>query len=68
MLLTEVIVLSHHISPIGIRVDLAKIEVILKLPVSATQKDAHIFLGNAKYYYRFIENLPRYHHTTSNYS
>jgi hypothetical protein len=44
MLLTKGIVLGHHISPIGIRVDPTKIEVILKLPISTTQKDVCSFL------------------------
>jgi hypothetical protein len=51
--------LGHHISPIGIRVDPAKIEVILKLPVPATQKDVHSFLGHVGYYRRFIENFTK---------
>ena len=38
MTLTEGIVLGHHISSMGIKVDLAKIEVISKLPPPQSQK------------------------------
>jgi hypothetical protein len=59
MLLTEGIVLGHHISPTGIRVDPTKIEVICKLPIPATQKEVRSFLGHAGYYHRFIENFTK---------
>lgn len=54
MLLTKGIVFWHHISPKGIRVDPAKIEINLKLSIPTTQKDAHMFLAYAWYYWRFI--------------
>ena len=57
MLLTEGIVLGHHISLEGIKMDPTKVEVILKLPNPKIQKDVRIFLGYAGYYCRFIENL-----------
>ena len=38
MLLTEVIVLGHHVSSQGIKVDPVKIEVIVGLPSPKTQK------------------------------
>ena len=45
MLLNERIVLGHHISPEGTKVDPVKVEVILKLPNPKTQKDVRSFLG-----------------------
>jgi hypothetical protein len=59
MLLTEGIVLGHHLSVEGIKVDPAKIEVIVNLPSPRTQKDVRSFLGHAGYYRRFIENFTK---------
>ena len=59
MLLTEGIVLGHHLSAEGIKVDPAKIEVIVNLPSPRTQKDVRSFLGHAGYYRRFIENFTK---------
>ena len=59
MLLTEGIVLGHHISPEGIKVDPTKVEIILKLPSTKNQKDVRSFLGYVGYYRRFIENFSR---------
>ena len=59
MLLTEGIVLGHHLSVEGIKVDPAKIEVIVNLPSPKTQKDVRSFLGHAGYYRRFIENFTK---------
>ena len=59
ILLTEGIVLGHHMYAKGIKVDPAKIEVIVNLPSPKTQKDVRIFLGNAGYYRRFIENFTK---------
>ena len=59
MLLTKGIVLGHHISSQGIKVDLAKIEVIVGLPSLKNQKEVRIFLGHAGYYRRFIENFTK---------
>ena len=47
MLLTKGIVLGHHVSSKGIKVDPAKIEVSVGLPSPKTQKEVRIFLGNA---------------------
>ena len=44
MLMTEGIVLGHHISGIGIKVDPAKIEVISKLSPPQSQKEVRSFL------------------------
>ena len=43
MMLTEGIVLDHHISSTCIKVDPVKIEVISKLPPPQTQKDVRSF-------------------------
>jgi len=59
MLLTEGVVLGHHISYEGIKVYLAKIEVIVKTPPPKTQKEVRIFLRYARYYRRFIENFTK---------
>jgi hypothetical protein len=40
-------------------VDPAKIEVIVKLPPPKNQKEVRSFLGNARYYRRFIENFTK---------
>jgi hypothetical protein len=50
MLLTKGVVLGHHVSSEGIRVDLSKIEVIIKIPPLKTQKDVRIFLRHVRYY------------------
>lgn len=55
MMMTKGVVLGHYISSIGIRVDPAKIEVILQILVPKTQKEVRRFLGHAGYYRRFIE-------------
>jgi hypothetical protein len=59
MLLTEGVVLGHHVSFEGMKVDPANIEVILRLPPPKTQKEVRIFLGHAGYYRRFIENFTK---------
>jgi hypothetical protein len=59
MLLTEGIVLGHHLSAEGIKVDPAKIEVIVNLPSPKTQKYVRRFLGHAGYYRRFTENFTK---------
>jgi hypothetical protein len=45
MLLTEGVVLEHHVSSKGIKVDPSKIEVIVKLASPKTQKEVRRFLG-----------------------
>jgi hypothetical protein len=59
MLLIEGVVLRNHVSSKGIKVDPAKIEVIVKLPPPKTQKEVRIFLGHVGYYRRFIENFTK---------
>jgi hypothetical protein len=57
MLLTEGVVLGHHVSSEGIKVNPTKIEVIIRIPPTKTQKEARSVLGHAGYYRRFIENF-----------
>lgn len=59
MLMTEGIVLGHHISDKGIKVDPAKIEVIINLPTPQSQKNVRSFLGHVGYYKIFIENFTK---------
>ena len=59
MLLTEGIVLGHHVSSQGIKVNPAKIELIVGLPSPKTQKGVRSFLGHVGYYCRFIENFTK---------
>ena len=55
----EGIVLGHHVSSQGIKVDPSKIEVIVGLPYPKTQKEVRSFLGHAGYYRCFIENFTK---------
>jgi hypothetical protein len=55
MMMTEGVVLGNYISAYGIRVYLAKIEVILNLPTPHTQTEVRSFLGTSGYYHRFME-------------
>ena len=57
MLLTEGVVLGNHVLSKGIKVDPAKIEVIVKLPPPNTPKEVRSFLGHARYEQQFIENF-----------
>eukprot|EP00253_Pinus_taeda_P032423 PITA_32423 len=56
---TEGIVLGHHISGDGIKVNKSKVEVISKLPIPNCQKDVRSFLGFTRCYRRFIENFTK---------
>ena len=53
------IVLGNFISAAGIKVNRAKIEVILKIIVPKTLKEVRSFLGHAGYYRRFIEKYSK---------
>ena len=57
MMLIEGIVLGHHISSTGIRVDHAKIGIISQNKTPSSQKEVRSFLGHAGYYRRFIKNF-----------
>ena len=60
MLLIEGIVLGHHVSSQGIKVDPTKIELIVGLPSPKTQKEVRRFhLVHASYYCHFIENFTK---------
>jgi len=59
MMMTEGIVLGHYIFIDGIKVDPAKMEVILRIPTPKTQKEVRSFLGHARYYKRFIDFFSR---------
>ena len=59
MLLTEGIVLGHHISSQGIKVDPTKIKVIVGIPSLKTQKEVRSYLGHVGYYRRFLENFTK---------
>jgi hypothetical protein len=57
IMLTEGIVLGHHISGSGMRVDPAKIHIITQIRIPSSQKEVHSFLGHDGYYRRFILNF-----------
>ena len=59
MLLTKGIVLGHHVSSQGIKVDPTKIKVIVGLPSPKSQKEVRSFLGHAGFYRHFIENFTK---------
>ena len=50
MLLTKGVVLGHHVSSEGIKVDPPKIEVIVRIPSPKTHKEVRIFLGHVRCY------------------
>jgi hypothetical protein len=59
MLLTEGVVLGHHVSSEGIKFDPTNIEFIVRLPPPKTQKEVRSFLGHVEYYRLFIENFTK---------
>ena len=54
MMMQEGIVLGHHVSSQGIKVDPKKVEVIEQLQTLENQTDVRSFLGHDGYYRRFI--------------
>jgi hypothetical protein len=58
-LLTEGVVLGHHVSSKGIKVDPTKTELIVRLPPPKTPKEVRSFLGHVGYYRWFIENFTK---------
>ena len=59
MLLTKGIVLGHHVSSQGIKVDPAEIKFNVGLPPLKMQKEVRSFLGHVGYYRHFIENFTK---------
>ena len=53
----EGIVLRHRISTRGIEADIAKIEIIEKLPPPTSVKGIRNCLGHARFYMRFIKDF-----------
>lgn len=59
MIMTEGIVLGHHVYVAGIKVDLAKIEVIGKFPPPMSLKGLLSFLQHEGYYRGLVENFTK---------
>ena len=62
----EGIVLGHKISPNGIKVDKAKVEIIEKLPSPNSIRAIKSFLGHAGFYRRFIKDFSKISKPLSN--
>jgi len=57
MIMQEGIILGHHISYKGIKVDPKKVDIIKQLLTLENQANVRSFLGHAGYYRRFISNF-----------
>ena len=51
--------MGNHVSSQGIKVDPAKIELIVGLPSLKSKKEVRSFLVYGGYYRHFIENFPK---------
>lgn len=59
LMMTKGIVLGHHISKDGIKVDPKKVEIIQQIQVPKTQTDVRSFLSHVGYYRGFIEGFSK---------
>lgn len=57
--MNEGIVLGHHVSAAGIKVDPTKFEIISKLSPPTNQNGVRSFLRHVGYYRRFLENFTK---------
>ncbi|CAM8947899.1 unnamed protein product [Rhodiola kirilowii] len=58
-MVTHGVVLGHIVSHEGIKVDKAKIYLIVTLPYPSMVRDIKSFLGHAGFYHRFIKNFSK---------
>ena len=66
-LVREGIVLGHKISPNGIEVNKAKVEIIEKLPLPNSIRAIRSFLGHTGFYKRFIKDFLKISKPLSNF-